>query len=200
MVCRFRALALAALGLTALLLSGRLVAATDPALVDVPVYSGDELLLPSDYQEWVFVGGGATVAPDGHGRDARPRMLTSTFAAPRAYRHFLRTGRWPDGTVLVHEVRGAVPDGPVSPTGYHVAGVLGTQVAVKDEVRFGAGWRYFAFGAGDLSAAPTPTDAACSQCHRASGAVDDTFVQFYPTLRAAARRHGVLRSSQDGGE
>jgi len=33
----------------------------------------------------------------------------------------------------------------------------------------------------------------CRTCHAKDGAVDTTFVQFYPTLAEVARRKGTLR-------
>jgi hypothetical protein len=40
-----------------------------------------------------------------------------------------------------------------------------------------------------------PTSASCYSCHRAHGAVDTTFVQFYPTLLPVAAKLGTLSPS-----
>jgi hypothetical protein len=37
-----------------------------------------------------------------------------------------------------------------------------------------------------------PTTADCYSCHAAHGAVDTTFVQFYPTLLPIAKSKGTL--------
>jgi hypothetical protein len=39
-----------------------------------------------------------------------------------------------------------------------------------------------------------PTTASCYACHSTNGAVDNTFVQFYPTLLDVAREKGTLRA------
>jgi cytochrome c553 len=38
-----------------------------------------------------------------------------------------------------------------------------------------------------------PATAACYSCHAEHGAVDNTFVQFYPTLLDVAKEKGTLR-------
>ena len=40
----------------------------------------------------------------------------------------------------------------------------------------------------------SPT-ATCYACHSTNGAVENTFVQFYPTLLEVATRKGTLRES-----
>jgi hypothetical protein len=37
-----------------------------------------------------------------------------------------------------------------------------------------------------------PTSATCYTCHPTKGAVDNTFVQFYPTLLPIAKQKGTL--------
>ena len=48
---------------------------------------------------------------------ARKPMFDNVFASPEAYREFLKTGTWPDGTVLVMEVRGASSKGSINQSG-----------------------------------------------------------------------------------
>jgi len=40
-----------------------------------------------------------------------------------------------------------------------------------------------------------PLSAACYTCHAAHGAVETTFVQFYPTLLPIAKNKGTLSAS-----
>jgi len=40
-----------------------------------------------------------------------------------------------------------------------------------------------------------PRSASCYSCHSEHGAVDTTFVQFYPTLLPIARSNGTLSGS-----
>jgi len=36
----------------------------------------------------------------------------------------------------------------------------------------------------------------CQSCHSQNGAVDNTFVQFYPTLLEVAKQKGTLKAAQ----
>ncbi len=64
---------------------------------------------------------------------------------------------------------------------------------MKDQKRFTDGWAYFNFGMHGDRAAPLPGTASCYSCHKTNAAVDQTFVQFYPTLMEVAQRLGTIR-------
>jgi len=64
------------------------------------------------------------------------------------------------------------------------------EAEVKDTARLG-GWAFFAIGTG-TSGKQIPKTAGCYTCHAQKGAVDNTFVQFYPTLLAVAKEKGTL--------
>jgi hypothetical protein len=85
--------------------------------------------------------------------------------------------------------------------------VLGIEAAVKDTTRYAAtgGWAYLGFGGSNglaESATPNPPTASCYACHRDNTAVENTFVQFYPTLFEVAQtdghREAHLRSEAHG--
>jgi hypothetical protein len=117
------------------------------------------------------------------------------FVEPSAYREFLKTGTWPDKTILVMEVRAASNKGSINKSGqFQTAGLMGMEAHVKDSARFRGGWAFFAFDEAD-SAPPLPQEAACYACHREHGAVDTTFVQFYPTLLGLAREKHTLSAA-----
>jgi hypothetical protein len=40
-----------------------------------------------------------------------------------------------------------------------------------------------------------PATAVCYSCHKQNGAVDNTFVQFYPTLIEIAKRKGTFKGT-----
>jgi len=63
----------------------------------------------------------------------------------------------------------------------------GVSAAVKDSKRFAEGWAYFGFGgrgARSKDRAQPFAKAACYDCHRQKGELDNVFIQFYPVLRA----------------
>jgi hypothetical protein len=68
------------------------------------------------------------------------------------------------------------------------------EVHVKDEARFPGGWGFFSFD-GDKPATMIPATASCYSCHEQHGAVDTTFVQFYPTLLPTANEKHTLSPS-----
>ena len=66
-------------------------------------------------------------------------------------------------------------------------------VAIEAEVKNGGKWAFYGFGKGAVSGKQIPASASCYSCHAQHGAVDNTFVQFYPTLLSVAREKGTLK-------
>jgi hypothetical protein len=154
-------------------------------------YTGDgRLARPQHYREWVFLTSGFDMSYAG-GLQRGHHMFDNVFVNPEAYRVFVASGTWPDKTVLVIENRGAESKGSINRSGnFQGPKVMGLEVHVKDEARFPGKWAFFEFG-DDRPAEMTPKSAACYSCHEAHGAVDTTFVQFYPTLLPIARSKGT---------
>jgi hypothetical protein len=165
---------------------------TDDISSQVPRYvSGNELARPTGYRRWIFVGAslGLTYAPAAASTAAQPAQHRQTFhhtyLAPRAYDEYLRTGEFPDKTMLVLELYEAGEKAAPATAGLFEAERRAVEVAVKDRERFpDRGWAYFSFGEGTAEAAtPFPSSARCVACHRAHAAHDNVFTQFYPVLR-----------------
>lgn len=158
--------------------------------------SEGRMIFPADYREWVYVtsGHGMSYAPVAADQPAPP--FDNVFVNPAAYRSFMDTGTWPDGTVLVLEVRGGTSHGSILQGGAFQTGEpLAVEVHVKDTARFGGdGWAFFGFGA-KQPVAMIPRAASCYSCHEANTAVDRTFVQFYPTLLPVARAKGTVSAA-----
>ncbi len=173
------------------------VGAGEPApIADGPQYSRDgAMLLPANYREWVFLssGLGMTYGPAGQTDAAGNQRFDNVFASPAAYKAFLQTGNWPDKTTLILEVRDSQSHVSINKGGHVQGDMLAIEAHVKDTSRFPGGWAFFQFGKLDR-AAVTPTTATCYSCHSQHGAVDTTFVQFYPTLLDVARHKGSLHS------
>jgi hypothetical protein len=158
-----------------------------------PVYTEDgRLTLPEDYREWVYLSSGFDMAysPMAMGH----HMFDNVFVEPGAYKAFLATGTWPDKTMLVLEVRGAMDKGSINKNGnYQSTEVMGREVHVKDSAHL-QGWAFFGFD-NEKTAKMTPRTAECYSCHAAHAAVDNTFVQFYPTLLPIASAKGTLSAA-----
>jgi hypothetical protein len=58
----------------------------------------------------------------------------------------------------------------------------------------GDGWAFYGFD-NEVSAKAIARPASCYTCHEEHGAVDTTFVQFYPTLLNAAEKHKTLSAA-----
>ena len=180
------------------LLAGADARSAEPVEVAVssshaPQYAADgRLQPPAGYREWVYLSSGLDMSYRERPGMMDHSMFDNVFVDPQAYRAFLATGTWPDPTVLVMEVRGAASKGSINQTGKFQAGdLMGMEVHVKDTRRFEGGWAFFVFDGGQ-PAMPLPQAAECYACHRQHGAVDTTFVQFYPTLLGIAEQKKSL--------
>jgi len=180
--------------------------AGDAPAADGPRFNATgQLLPPPDYRNWAFVTTGFSMSygPVAQAAEASGmQMLENVFVNRSSYEHFLSTGRWPDATIFILELREAEQQGSINQHGYFQTGIMGIEAHVKDSKRFEGGWGFFAFDANEKGAtAPAtmlPKTASCYSCHRDHAAVDTTFMQFYPTLLPIARAHGTVRADFDG--
>lgn len=158
-----------------------------------PAYTAEgRLQFPQSYREWVFLSSGIDMSYSDN--NMGHSMFDNVFVQPDAYREFVRTGTWPDGTALVLEARGATEKGSINRHGKFQTGeLMGVEVHVKDTKRFQGGWAFFGFR-GSQPAQMIPLSQDCYSCHRDHAAVDTTFVQFYPTLLEIATAKGTLSS------
>jgi hypothetical protein len=165
-----------------------------------PVYTQDgQLRLPADYREWVFLSSGFDMSynPD---MAMDHQMFDSVFADPESWKAFQSTGKWPDKTLLVLELRRAEGKGSINKKGNFQTEAMGIEVHVKDESRFRGKWAFFRFSPAESSAKMVPLTEDCYACHAEHGAVDTTFVQFYPTLKPIAARKGTLEAAYQKSE
>jgi cytochrome c553 len=164
---------------------------------DIPQFTSDgKLVRPEGYREWIFVTSGLGMtygARPSTSEEQNPRF-DNVFVSRAAYDSFLEHGTWPDKTMFILEVRGSHSKGSINRGGHFQGDVDGVEVEVKDSSRFKGNWAFFDFSEGEASAAPLPAKAACYSCHARNGAVDNTFVQFYPTLLEVAKRKGTFKS------
>lgn len=165
-----------------------------------PQFTGDgQLMRPDTYREWIFLssGLGMTYSAAGAAANANERF-DNVFVTPQAYQAFLRTGAWPDKTMLVLEVRSSAGKGSINKGGHYQEEIVGFEVHLKDVSRFPATqWAFFEFGTSARTAKPFPPDSNCQTCHSMNGAVDQTFVQFYPTLVPVAKAKGTFKPDSE---
>ncbi|WP_170785650.1 cytochrome P460 family protein [Ruegeria lacuscaerulensis] len=154
-----------------------------------------QLVLPTGYREWVFLGSPLTPNALNGGQAGFPEYH-NVYMHPTAYAQYKETGEFPEGTILLKELQltqpGEEADGSrleVSGQGYFPAGFNGIDIAVKDSSRFAESnnWGYFNFGhhappyAETAAAAPIE---ACASCHIDNADEDMVFTRFYAILSA----------------
>jgi hypothetical protein len=153
-----------------------------------------ELVLPKDYRQWVFLSSGLGMT---YNQNATPNgnpPFENVFVNPAAYQGFLKTGTWPDKTVMVLEVRASDSRVSINKDGRIQTNVVAMEVHVKDAAR--GGWAFYGFAAGGLGNGTLfPKTADCYSCHQQNGATDTTFVQFYPTLIETAKQKGTYKET-----
>ena len=157
--------------------------------------SQGRLTLPTGFRRWVSMG--VSLTPNGLNRGEAPfPEFHQVYVEERNLDGYLKTGSFPEGTVLVKELSRVLdptfPDSSrtePSGRGYFDGEYNGLDVMVKDSKRFANtnGWGFFTFGHHPLpyaeSAEVSPV-YQCAGCHIANVAnTDMTYVQFYPALR-----------------
>jgi hypothetical protein len=184
----------AMLVLAATALAAGIAAAQPHAPEAPPAYTAKgELEFPSDYRTWVYLSSGYNMS---YSPMSMPNMsqFDNVFVNPAAYAAFLKTGTWPDKTVMVLEARQGETRGSINQAGRFQTQRLAVEVHVKDVARFPGGWAFFGFsgeGPGQL----VPQSQPCYACHAGHAGVDTTFVQFYPTLKPIAAAMGTFSAS-----
>ncbi len=165
---------------------------------EAPAYAANgDMLPPTHYREWIYLSSGIDMSytPKALGMSGMS-MFDNVFVDPEAWRGFLASGTWPDKTVMVLEGRHARSKGSINQGGHFQAdGVMDFEIHVKDESRFPGKWAFFSFDSPDKNGTLIPQKADCYSCHNEHGAVDTSFVQFYPTLLPIAKAKGTLSAA-----
>ncbi len=150
-----------------------------------------ELVRPTDYRTWVYVGTPLTPNDMNNGKAAFPEFH-NVYIDPVSYKHYKKTGTWRDGTILIKELVSVGSKAAVSGNGYFMGDFIGLEATIKSKEHFGSepgNWAYFSF-TNPTEGILTATGKAfktnqCNACHAASAGDDFVFTQHYPVLRAA---------------
>jgi hypothetical protein len=151
------------------------------------------LALPKDYREWVFLSSGLGMTYNPAAAPNGKPPFENVFVNPAAYRGFLKTGMWPDKTVLLLEVRASDSQVSINKDGRIQTKVVAMEAHVKDNAR--GGWAFYGFQNGAEQGTLFPKTADCYSCHQQNGGTDTTFVQFYPTLIETAKQKGTYKET-----
>ena len=191
-----------AISLIAILSSGSVIIssiAAEDGITSAQFTSDGQVIAPTDYRKWVYVGSPLTPNAINDGAAPFPEFH-NVYVEPSAFTHFEKTGEWANGTqiakelVLVREGEDCDPESgacfEVSGNGYFQGEFSGLELTIKDTERFPdepGGWVYYSFGHHTPPYAETAAAfpaASCNACHESSAETDFVFTQFYPVLRA----------------
>jgi hypothetical protein len=166
--------------------------AADPKMAQ-PKYAADnEMIRPTGYREWMFVGSsiGMGYQETARPESDRPQQFHNVYIQPEAYRAYVATGKFPDKTMMVMEVIAPGTNASINKQGKFEEKFVGIEAAVKDESKTQEKWAYYNFiGTGGQAKPQAKAFAkeACWSCHNQHAQVDNVFVQFYPVLREARK-------------
>jgi len=164
-----------------------------------PEFNADGKLLRPNFREWIYLSSGLGMTYNAESK-ADP-AFDNVFVSPSAYREFLKSGHWPEKTMFVLEVRTALSHGSINVGGHFQSDVVAVEAEIKDSAKYPDKWAFFSFeekpGHPGNTAHMIPTGSVCQTCHGKNAAVENTFVQFYPTLIDVARRNGTLKASYE---
>jgi Cytochrome P460 len=141
-----------------------------PGRVSPAVLEGsDTLLRPDGYRHWTLVSGAGAADATSSGLPSGDRV----YISPSSYQEYAKTGRFPEGTVLVWEP--TAPERGVSHQGPHTTSST-LLVSLKDGTKFEGGWGFFDFsgtgGPPPTKARALPESRGCRTCHRQSAKSD----------------------------
>lgn len=159
----------------------------------MPRYAGDSLIRPDGFERWILAGASMGLGysqPSGaDAAGATGGMFHNVYIERTAYQHYVRTGKFREGTMMAMTLY--EPGQKVHPSkqGFFEGNFLAVEFSLKDSARYPGSWAYFNFGKGARgSRAVANPRQGCQSCHAQNAADDNVFVQFYPTLRAVSAK------------
>lgn len=156
--------------------------------------SDDQLIRPTGYREWVFIGAPLTPNELNNGKAAFPEFH-NVYIDPVSWEHWKQTGEFREGTVIIKELVSVGSKKSSSGNGYFMGKYIGLEAVVKDSSRFPASdnhWGFFRFTSEDhkslLRASSVMKSESCAACHTSNAKQDAIFTQHYPVLGDAKAR------------
>jgi Cytochrome P460 len=121
-----------------------------------------ELRRAANYREWIYLSSGLGMQ---YSSDQAGTGFTNVFAEPTAYHAFLKTGKWPEGTMLAMEVRQSQTEGSINKAGRFQTALNAVEVTVKGSKRFPKdSWDYFVFNGNAKTAKAIGQPGGCNAC------------------------------------
>jgi len=153
--------------------------------------NNNDLIRPTGYREWIYVGAPLTPNDMNNGKAAFPEFH-NVYIDPASWEVWKKTGHFQDGTIIVKELVSVGSKSTFSGKGYFMGEYIGLEAMVKSKKRFSTAngnWGFFRFTNEDYKGlkktASILPDKACLSCHTPNAQYDNVFIQHYPVLRAA---------------
>lgn len=164
--------------------------AANPDGFQIAVNDKGAIRLPEvDYRkDWVSLGAWAVAAEEGtQGSEG----IHTVYTQPGTVEAFRKTGKFPDGAILIKELFSTTTDEMTTGTVSRANDTSGWFVMIKDSTNrypdnklWGAGWGWAYFDAKDrINTTTTDYEADCLGCHVPVEDQDWVYVQGYPVLR-----------------
>lgn len=157
---------------------------------DLAVGENGSIHLPDiDFRkEWTALGTWAIAAEEGM---QGSKSFHTVYTQPESVTEFRKTGRFPDGTIMIKELYSAVTEDMTTGTVSRVDKTTGWFVMIKDSKgRFegnklwGDGWGWAQFDAADrVNTISADYQDDCKGCHIPAENTDWLYIQGYPVLQ-----------------
>lgn len=142
------------------------------------------LILPKDRDRWITVGTTYALSYEGDGATS----FNTVRIDPQSYDAYVKTGKYPVGTMLDLEVRSPLTEVAPAKGGKTQGRVINRSLHVKDEKAGPGTWTFYSYGDESSSGRPIPRSESCYSCHQEHAKDDTVFSQFYPSLTEARDR------------
>lgn len=159
--------------------------ANEPQQLNVAEFDDTgNLVVPNNLDEWVFLGSSLGM---GYSQDSfdpgSPGMFQIVRIEPQAYKAFLETGEFVDGTMIALHFYGSQNKISINRSGFVMDNLRFAEIHYKDSDKYPDGFNFFTFNPGEEMASEVPLPNDCVECHKKDGAYDGVFVQFYPDIQ-----------------
>jgi hypothetical protein len=173
----------------------------DDGAVHVAKFTEDGLLVrPDNMDEWIFLGSSLGMGYSQENFDpGSPGMFQIARMEPQAYKAFVETGRFVDGTMIALHFYGSQNNISINRSGFVMSDLHFAEIHYKDSVRFPDGFNFYKLDNDQAAAEEISLPNECVACHKLDGAYDGVFVQFYPGIHRFLPQsvQAALASSED---
>jgi len=141
-----------------------------------------KLVIPEGRDRWPTVGTTFALSYEGEGAAS---SFNTVRMDPESYEVYVKTGKFPVGTMLDLDVRRPVTEEAPAKGGQTQGATVARSLHVKDEKGGPGTWTFYGYGASSKTGNAIPRSQACYSCHDEHAKDDTVFTQFYPSMTEA---------------